>query len=94
MSAQSLQRTLGLPSSGCPTYVQPRELPHTWHSSGKLDRRQLTRQVYLFAPCHIGVANTTMRLPITTGYADRASTAAAKGNLPMTSDLETGIGFL
>lgn len=58
---------------------------------GRTDIEMLTRQVYLLAQCHIGVANTTTRLPITTAYADRA---AAKGHLPMTADLETGIGFL
>jgi hypothetical protein len=61
---------------------------------GDTNIETLTRQVYLLAQCHIGVANTTTRLPITTAYADRAATAAAKGHLPMTSDLETGIGFL
>jgi len=61
---------------------------------GSSDIETLTRQVYLLSQCHIGVANTTTRLPITTAYADRAATAAAKGHLPLTSDLETGIGFL
>lgn len=61
---------------------------------GSTDIETLTRQVYLLAQCHIGVANTTTRLPITTAYADRAASAAAKGHLPMTTDLETGIGFL
>ena len=54
----------------------------------------LTRQVSLSSQCHIGIANTATRLSITTAHADRAATAAAKGHLPMTSDLETGIGFL
>jgi hypothetical protein len=61
---------------------------------GATDIETLTRQVYLLSQCHIGVANTTTRLPITTAYADRAATAAAKGHLPMSTDLETGIGFL
>jgi hypothetical protein len=61
---------------------------------GDTDIGTLTRQVYLLSQCHIGVANTTTRLPITTAYADRAATAAAKGHLPTTTDLETGIGFL
>lgn len=64
------------------------------HKHGATDIETLTRQVYLLSQCHIGVANTTTRLPITTAYADRAATAAAKGHLPMTTDLETGIGFL
>lgn len=42
----------------------------------------------------IRVANTTTQLPITTAYPDRAATAAAKGHLPLTTNLETGIGFL
>ena len=61
---------------------------------GNTNIETLTRQVYLLSQCHIGVANTTTRLPITTAYADCAATAAAKGHLPLTTDLETGIGFL
>lgn len=61
---------------------------------GDTDIETLARQVYLLTQCHIGVANTTTRLPITTAYADHAATAAAKGHLPLTTDLETGIGFL
>jgi len=61
---------------------------------GSTDMETLTRQAYLLAQCHIGVSNTTVRLPITTLYADKAATAAAKAQLPITRDLETGIGFL
>ncbi len=61
---------------------------------GTTNIETLVRQIYLLTQCHIGVANTTTRLPITTAYADQAATAAAKGHLPLTTDLETGIGFL
>jgi hypothetical protein len=62
------------------------------HGSTSIDT--LASQVYLLSQCHIGVSNTTCRLPITTMYADKAATAAAKGQLPITNELETGIGFL
>jgi hypothetical protein len=63
-------------------------------AEGPTDIETLTRQVYLLAQCHIGVSNTTVRVPISTSYADRAATAAADGHLAKTSELETGIGFI
>jgi len=63
-------------------------------AEGSTDIETLARQVYLLAQCHIGVSNTTVRVPISTSYADRAAEAAANGHLPKTSSLETGIGFI
>jgi argonaute-like protein implicated in RNA metabolism and viral defense len=63
-------------------------------AEGPTDIETLTRQVYLLAQCHIGVSNTTVRVPISTSYADKAATAAANGHLPKTTELETGIGFI
>lgn len=63
-------------------------------AEGSTDIETLTRQVYLLSQCHIGVSNTTIRVPISTSYADRAAEAAANGHLPKTSSLETGIGFI
>lgn len=63
-------------------------------AEGPTDIKTLTRQVYLLAQCHIGVSNTTVRVPISTSYADRAATAAANGHLPKTTELETAIGFI
>lgn len=63
-------------------------------ADGTTDIETLARQVYLLSQCHIGVSNTTVRVPISTSYADRAAEAAANGHLPKTSSLETGIGFI
>jgi len=63
-------------------------------ADGSTDIETLTRQVYLLSQCHIGVSNTTVRIPISTSYADRAAEAAANGHLPKTNSLETGIGFI
>lgn len=61
---------------------------------GSTEIETLARQVYLLSQCHVGVSNTTVRIPISTSYADQAAEAAAKGHLPKTSSLETGIGFI
>lgn len=61
---------------------------------GETDIETLARQVYLLSQCHIGVSNTTVRIPISTSYADQAANAAAKGHLPKTTSLQTGIGFI
>lgn len=63
-------------------------------AEGSTDIETLARQVYLLSQCHIGVSNTTVRVPISTSYADRAAEAAANGHLPKTTSLETGIGFI
>ncbi|WP_052368014.1 Piwi domain-containing protein [Haloferax sp. ATB1] len=63
-------------------------------AKGSTDIGTLARQVYLLSQCHIGVSNTTVRVPISTSYADLAATAAANGYLPKTTSLETGIGFI
>jgi argonaute-like protein implicated in RNA metabolism and viral defense len=62
---------------------------------GDTDIETLTKQVYLLAQAHIGVSNTTIRLPITTAYADKAGEAAINGWLVESDDdLSTQLGFL
>lgn len=62
--------------------------------TGDTDIETLARQVYLLTQCHVGSATSTLRMPITTYYADKAAEAAANGFLPQTNGLERGIGFL
>lgn len=54
----------------------------------------LAAQTYLLSQAHIGASNATARLPITTMYADLASTAAARQHLPPTNKLRDKIGFI
>lgn len=61
---------------------------------GFTDIETLTKQAYLLSQSHIGVQNTTIRLPITTYYADQASEAAANKHLPVTNGLTRGIGYI
>lgn len=61
---------------------------------GSTDIETLSKQVYLLSQSHIGVQNTTIRLPITTYYADKASEAAANKHLPPTKGLRKGVGYI
>ena len=54
----------------------------------------LAAQTHLLSQAHIGASNATARLPITTMYADLASTAAARQHLPPTNKLRDKIGFI
>lgn len=62
--------------------------------AGNTDIETLARQVYLLSECHVSAANSTIRLPITTAYADKASDAVAKGYLSSRTGFTRGIGFL
>nr|ANC90310.1 argonaute [Expression vector NLS-NgAgo-pcDNA3.1] len=85
---------------GAPEYLATRDgggLPRPIQIervAGETDIETLTRQVYLLSQSHIQVHNSTARLPITTAYADQASTHATKGYLVQTGAFESNVGFL
>lgn len=74
--------------SGLPRPIQIERI------AGNTDIEILVRQVYLLSQSHVGVHNSTARLPITTLFADKASSAATKGHLVQTGTFEPNLGFI
>lgn len=93
------------PKATLVTFGSPETLAESEHSglprpiqiervAGDTDIETIARQVYLLSQSHVGVHNSTARLPITTAFADRASKAATRGHLVQTSGLEKNLGFI
>ncbi len=74
--------------SGLPRPIQIERI------AGETDIETLARQVYLLSQSHVGVHNSTARLPITTAFADKASSDATKGHLVQTGRFEPNLGFI
>lgn len=93
------------PKATLVTFGAPETLAESEHSglprpiqiervAGDTDVETLARQVYLLSQSHVGVHNSTARLPITTAFADKASSDATKGYLVQTGAFEPNLGFI
>lgn len=93
------------PKATIVTFGSPETLAESEHSglprpiqiervAGETDIKTLARQVYLLSQSHVGVHNSTARLPITTALADEASKSATKGHLVQTGAFEPNLGFI